>query len=206
MVFGTKKDAFFEKLLLIANNIEEAAKYLIDVKVKNVSDLKEIASVMKSYESKGDTYIHELIVDLNKTFITPIEREDILQLAMKMDDVLDGMEQCVAYYEMFSFTAFDEYIEKFVTYIYQSTIEIRKAMELLSNKKLLDMRLHSIEIKDIESKCDELLRISIKHLFAIQKDPIKIIQHKEIYEMLEKISDSSQDVANTIETIIMRNA
>jgi uncharacterized protein len=206
MVFGTKKDVFFEKLLLIANNIEEAAKYLIDVKVKNVSDLKEIASVMKSYESKGDTYIHELIVDLNKTFITPIEREDILQLAMKMDDVLDGMEQCVAYYEMFSFTAFDEYIEKFVTYIYQSTIEIRKAMELLSNKKLLDMRLHSIEIKDIESKCDELLRISIKHLFAIQKDPIKIIQHKEIYEMLEKISDSSQDVANTIETIIMRNA
>ena len=79
-------------------------------------------------------------------------------------------------------------------------------MELLSNKKLLDMRMHSIEIKDIESKCDELLRVSIKHLFAIQKDPIKIIQHKEIYEMLEKISDSSQDVANTIETIIMRNA
>lgn len=206
MVFGTKKDAFFEKLLLIANNIEESAKFLIDVKVKNVSDLKEIASVMKSYESKGDTYIHELIVDLNKTFITPIEREDILQLAMKMDDVLDGMEQCVAYYEMFSFTEFDEYIEKFVNYIYNSTTEIRKAMELLSNKKLLDMRLHSIEIKDIESKCDELLRVSIKHLFAIQKDPIKIIQHKEIYEMLEKISDSSQDVANTIETIIMRNA
>jgi uncharacterized protein len=206
MVFGTKKDVFFEKLLLIANNIEESAKYLIEVKVKNVSDLKEIASVMKSYESKGDTYIHELIVDLNKTFITPIEREDILQLAMKMDDVLDGMEQCVAYYEMFSFTAFDEYMEKFVNYIYSSTIEIRKAMELLSNKKLLDMRLHSIEIKDIESKCDELLRVSIKHLFAIQKDPIKIIQHKEIYEMLEKISDSSQDVANTIETIIMRNA
>jgi predicted phosphate transport protein (TIGR00153 family) len=206
MVFGTKKDVFFEKLLLIANNIEESAKYLIEVKVKNVSDLKEIATVMKSYESKGDTYIHELIVDLNKTFITPIEREDILQLAMKMDDVLDGMEQCVAYYEMFSFTAFDEYIEKFVSYIYKSTIEIRKAMELLSNKKLLDMRMHSIEIKDIESKCDELLRVSIKHLFAIQKDPIKIIQHKEIYEMLEKISDSSQDVANTIETIIMRNA
>lgn len=206
MVFGSKKDVFFEKILTVAKNVEESAKYLIDLKVKNVSDLKEIASVMKNYESKGDTYIHELIVDLNKTFITPIEREDILQLAMKMDDILDGLEQCVAYYEMFSFTEFDEHIDKFVAYIYDSTIEVTKAMELLSNKKLLDMRAHAIKIKDIESKSDELLRVSIKNLFATQKDPIKIMQHKEIYEMLEKVTDSCQDVANTIETIIMRNA
>ncbi|KKI89157.1 hypothetical protein WQ54_28510 [Bacillus sp. SA1-12] len=206
MVFGSKKDMFFDKLLMIAKNLEESANYLVDLKVKNVSDLKEIASVMKGYESKGDTYIHELIVDLNKTFITPIEREDILQLAMKMDDILDGLEQCVAYYEMFSFTQFDEYIDQFVKHIYNSSIEVTKAMELLSNKKLLDMRVHSIEIKDIESKCDELLRVSIKQLFSTEKDAIKIIQRKEIYEMLEKVTDSCQDVANTIETIIMRNA
>ncbi|MDQ0228394.1 DUF47 domain-containing protein [Metabacillus niabensis] len=206
MAFGSKKDVFFDKILLIAKNLDEAVKYLVDIDVKKISDLKEVASVMKSYESKGDTYIHELIVDLNKTFITPIEREDLLQLAMKMDDVLDGLEQCVAYFEMFSFKGYDEYIEKFIKYIHSSTNEILKAMQLLSNKKLLDMRTHSIELKDIESKCDDLLRVSIKHLFATQKDPIKIIQHKEIYEMLEKVTDSCQDVANTIETIIMRNA
>lgn len=206
MVFGSKKDVFFDKLLLVAKNVEESAKYLIDVKVKNVSDLKEIASVMKSYETKGDTYIQELIVDLNKTFITPIEREDILQLAMKMDDVLDGLEQCVAYYEMFSITENDEHIETFVTNIYNSTLEITKAMELLAKKKLLDMRVHAINLKEIESRCDDLLRVSIKQLFATEKDPIRIMKHKEIYEMLEKVTDSCQDVANTIETIIMRNA
>ncbi len=206
MAFGSKKDVFFDKILSIAKNLDEAVKYLVDIDVKKISDLKEVASVMKSYESKGDTYIHELIVDLNKTFITPIEREDLLQLAMKMDDVLDGLEQCVAYFEMFSFKGYDEYIEKFIKYIHSSTNEILKAMQLLSNKKLLEMRTHSIELKDIESKCDDLLRVSIKHLFATQKDPIKIIQHKEIYEMLEKVTDSCQDVANTIETIIMRNA
>jgi uncharacterized protein Yka (UPF0111/DUF47 family) len=206
MVFGSKKDVFFEKLLTIAKNIEGSAKYLVDLKIKNVRDLKEIASVMKGYERKVDTYVHELIVDLNKTFITPIEREDILQLAMKMDDIVDGLEECVAYYEMFSFTDFDEYIGKFFIYIHNSTIEILKAMELLSNKNLLDMRSHSIEIKKIESKSDELLRVSIKHLFATQKDPIIIMQHKEIYELLETVTDSCHDVANTIETIIMRNA
>ncbi|MDQ0230248.1 DUF47 domain-containing protein [Metabacillus malikii] len=206
MLFGSKKDVFFDKILTIAKNVNESVEYLIDADVKNVSDLKEVAAVMKSYENKGDTYIHQLIVDLNKTFITPIEREDILQLAMKMDDVLDGLEQCVAYFEMFSFRVYDEYIEKFINHIHSSTIEIVKAVELLSNKKLLDMMQHSIEIKDIESKCDDLLRVSIKHLFATEKDPIKIMQHKEIYEMLEKVTDSCQGVANTIETIIMRNA
>ena len=206
MVFGTKKDPFFNKLLAISENVKESAEYLNEIKIKNVSDLKEISLVMKEYESKGDTFIHELIVDLNKTFITPIEREDILQLAMKMDDVLDGLEECTAYYEMLSFTEIDEYILKFIDFIYKATLEISKALQLLANKKLLEMRKHAIEIKDIESKCDDVLRTSIKQLFATQKDPIKLIKYKEIYEMLEQVSDSCQDVANTIETIIMRNA
>lgn len=206
MVFGSKNDIFFEKLLTIAKNIEGSAKYLVDLKVKNDRDLKEISSVMKGYERMVDTYVHELIVDLNKTFITPIEREDILQLALKMDDIVDGLEKCVAYYEMFSFTDFDEYVGKFIIYIHNITIEISKAMELLSNKKLLDMRSNSIEIKKIKSKSAEVLRISIKHLFATQKDPIKIMQHKEIYKLLETVTDSCHDVANTIEMVIMRNA
>lgn len=71
---------------------------------------------------------------------------------------------------------------------------------------MLDMRTHAIKIKDYETKCDEILRASIKNLFVTQKDPIKLIQYKELYEMLEEIADSCEDVANTIETIIMRNA
>lgn len=205
-MFGTKKDPFFDKLLAISENLKESAKYLNEIKIENVSNLKEISSIMKEYESKGDTFIHELIVALNKTFITPIEREDILQLAMKMDDVLDGLEECTAYYEMLSMTKMDEHIHAFSEFIYKATVEISKAMQLLANKKLLEMRKHAIEIKDIESKCDDVLRTSIKNLFVTQKDPIKVIQYKGIYEMLEDIADSCQDVANTIETIIMRNA
>ncbi|MFC3885140.1 DUF47 domain-containing protein [Bacillus songklensis] len=206
MPFGSKKDVFFELLSSIAKNVEESAYYLNNLEIDHITKLKEVSSVMKEYENRGDTYIHELIVLLNKTFITPIEREDILQLAMKMDDIVDGLEECTAYYEMFSFRNIDEYIEKFIDFIYQSTVEISKALQLLQKKKLLEMRTHAIQIKDYESKCDELLRTSIKQLFVTEKDPIKIIQHKEIYEMLEGIADSCQDVANTIETIIMRNA
>jgi uncharacterized protein len=206
MIFSPKKDVFFDLLFTISENVKEAAQYFVEYKIHNVSDLKEFARVMKEYERKGDSYIHELVVELNKTFITPIEREDIHQLAMKMDDVLDGLEQCSARFEMFSFTEIDDHMVQFFNNIYQSTIEIADALKLLSHKKLLEMRTHAIKIKDYETKCDEILRASIKNLFVEQKDPIKIIQYKELYEMLEEIADSCEDVANTIETIIMRNA
>jgi uncharacterized protein len=206
MIFSPKKDVFFDLLFTISENVKESAQYFVEYKIHNVSDLKEFARVMKEYERKGDSYIHELVVELNKTFITPIEREDIHQLAMKMDDVLDGLEQCSARFEMFSFTEIDDHMVQFFNNIYQSTIEIVNALKLLSQKKLLDMRTHAIKIKDYETKCDEILRASIKNLFVEQKDPIKIIQYKELYEMLEEIADSCEDVANTIETIIMRNA
>ena len=79
-------------------------------------------------------------------------------------------------------------------------------VELLSNKKLPQIREHAIKIKDYESNCDNILRQSIKNLFTVEKDPIRIIQYKEIYENLEDIADYCQTVANTLETIIMKNA
>ncbi|SFD18785.1 MULTISPECIES: DUF47 domain-containing protein [Bacillaceae] len=206
MRLGKKNDTFFEMLLNIANNLNECSIYFDDFKIKNATDLKTFSAEMKAYETKGDTYIHQVIVELNKTFITPIEREDILELANKMDDVLDGMEQCSATFEMYSIIQIDEFMVKFVKNIRSAANEILKAIQLLSRKKLLEMRVHAIQVKDYESQCDALLRTSIKELFKNEKDPIKIIQFKEIYEMLEAVSDSAQDVANTLEQIIMGNA
>lgn len=205
MVFK-KKDKFNTLLSNIALNVKEGAIYFADYKLNNVSDLKVFSETMKDYESKGDTYVHEVIRELNNAFITPIEREDILHLAMSLDDVIDGIEHCAALFEMYSITQADDYMLKFVDAIKNSAFEIEKSIELLSTKKLLQIREHLIIIKDHESKCDGVLRQSIKHLFSVEKDPIRIIQYKEIYENMEDIADSCQAVANTLETIIMKNA
>ncbi len=201
-----KKDKFAIILCSISANLKESADFFADYKLKNVSDLKIFAEKMKEYETKGDSFIHEVTVDLNNAFITPIEREDILHLAMSMDDVLDGIEACAALFEMYSITEADNFMIKFVDAIRNAAIEIDQAVELLSTKKLLNIRDHAIKIKDYESTCDGILRQSIKHLFATEKDPIRIIQYKEIYETLEDIADYCQSVANTLETIIMKNA
>ncbi|WP_316572449.1 DUF47 domain-containing protein [Neobacillus sp. YIM B06451] len=201
-----KNDKFSTLLGEIAANLKESANYFTDYKLKNVSDLKTFSESMKEYETKGDTYMHTVIKELNDAFITPIEREDILHLANSMDDVLDGLEHCAALFEMYSITDADDFMLQFTGAIQSSVLEIEKAITLLASKKLLQIREHAISIKDYESKCDGILRQSIKHLFSVEKDPIRIIQYKEIYETLEDIADSCQGVANTLETIIMKNA
>ncbi|MFJ8527169.1 DUF47 domain-containing protein [Bacillus sp. NPDC094106] len=206
MVFKSKKDKFSEMLMNVSENLKEGAQFFVEYKIKSASDLKEFSMRMKEYESKGDSYIHEIIMELNKAFITPIEREDILQLAMSMDDVLDGLDHSAGLFEMYSITEADEYMIKFVEAINQCAIEIAASVELMSNKKLLDIRTNAIKIKDYESQCDDIRRHAIKHLFSREKDPIKIIQYKEIYEELEEVADSCQSVANVLETIIMKNA
>lgn len=201
-----KTDPFFTALLQIAEHVQEAIHYADKFKIASAADLKEVSITLKNYEREGDALIYELTTKLNTSFMTPIEREDILQLSIKMDDILDGIEHFAAHLEMFSLTEIDEYVHAFMENIVKSTDEIVKALQLLSKKKLVEMREHTILIKQLESICDEIYRTSIKQLFIEEKDPIRIIQFKDIYEQLEDIADYCESVANTIETIIMRNA
>lgn len=201
-----KKDKFVVMLLDIAQNIKQSADYFADYKLTNLSDLKVFSEKMKEFEHKGDSHVHIIIKELNNAFITPIEREDILELTFRMDDVLDGLEHTAALFEMYSILNADEYMIKFVDAIKQCGAEIEIAVDLLSSKNLSKIRENAIKIKDLESLCDGVQRQSIKNLFTVEKDPIRIIQYKEIYESLEEIADGCQAVANTLETIIMKNA
>lgn len=206
MVFKNKKDKFATLLENIAVNLKESANYFADYKLSTPADLKIFAAKMKDFETKGDNYVHEIIMELNDTFITPIEREDLLALSMAMDDVLDGMEHTAALFEMYSIIDADEYMYKFVGAIRNCAVEIEESVGLIFSKKLVEVRPHAIKIKDYESMCDDVLRESIKHLFTVETDPIRLIKYKEVYEELEVIADHCQNVANTLESIVMKNA
>ncbi|RDW20308.1 DUF47 domain-containing protein [Oceanobacillus arenosus] len=206
MAFKSKKDKFSVALHEMSENLKESADYFAEYKIREISDLRIFAEQMKVYEHRGDDIVHGITTELNNTFITPIEREDIMFLTNSMDDVLDGLEECAALFEMYSIVNIDKYMLEFVKNIRECTYEITRAVELLTLKKLKDMRDHTINIKRIESNCDLLERQSIKTLFEIEKDPIRIIQYKEIYESFEDIADHCERVANTLEAIIMKNA
>lgn len=205
MVFK-KKDPFLERLYQITQNVLEAAQYFNSFKISSEDSLTEFTKVMKEYEVKGDDYNHELIIALNKTFITAIEREDILDLAITLDDILDGIEGCASRFYMYQVTEPNSYMVKFGELIESATIVVLEAMDHLRNRKLLDMRPSIIKINDIEKDGDMLLRKGIYELFQQSTDAIEIIKIKEVYEILERVLDSCEDVADTLETIIMRNS
>lgn len=205
-MFKREPDKFLLYLVDFAKHLNNTVEYFVEYKVKDAETLKEFAEKIKEYESIADDKVHTIIKDLNETFITPIEREDILQLTMNLDDIVDGMEEFTAYMEIFQILSSNEFMNRFTDYIHKCSKEIVTSLELLADGRLKDLESHAIQIKDYESKCDGLYHDSLKDLFQNEKDPIKVIQYKEIYDTLEDISDYCQDVASTLQSIMMKNA
>ncbi|ANS73189.1 hypothetical protein AWM70_00145 [Paenibacillus yonginensis] len=200
-----KKDIFFQTLENMADTIVQAADYFT-AHVSDFDNISDFAKAMKEYEKKCDEFVHTTIKELNKTFITPIERDDIMGLVTTMDDVIDGLEATVSRFYMYHLGNPDKYIVQFGEILRNSAYEIQKAVHLLSSKKLLAIREHTIRLNDLENQGDELLRICINELFKSVTDPIELIKKKEIYERLETTTDACEHVANMLESIIMRNS
>lgn len=201
-----KKDKFSELLLSITSNLQETTYFCVEKPVSNHHELQLFLENVKEYESTGDELIQKITKELNQTFITPIDREDMLQLALHIDDVLDGIEHIAGLLEMYSVTSLTDQMKKFFRINHQCASEISEAITLLSLKKLQAIPVHSSALKEHEANSDNLLRTALKNLFATEKDPIKIIQYKDIYESLEGIVDSCRKVANTLDSIVMKNA
>jgi len=201
-----KKDIFFTTLEAMADTLLEAVEYFSSNVSSNLQDLKHFAKTMKEYESQCDRYVHTILTELNKTFITPIEREDIMALTTSLDDVLDGIEACASRFDMYNIQEPDEFIVLFADILLRSAQQLKKAIYLLTEKKLLAIREPAISINELENQADDLLRVCVTKLFATVSDPIELIKRKEIYERLEQTTDYCEDVANTLETIIMRNS
>ncbi|WP_127532040.1 DUF47 domain-containing protein [Paenibacillus kobensis] len=200
-----KKDIFFKTLEEMADTLVVAIEYF-SANVVKLKDVSAFAKQMKEYESQCDHYTHTILTELNKTFITPIEREDIMALTKSLDDVLDGVEACASRFEMYHIMEHDEYIALFADNLVRCSHQIKKAIYLLTEKKLLAIREPNIAINELENQADDLLRVGITNLFSKVKDPIELIKKKEIYERLEQTTDYCEDVANTLESIIMRNS
>src|SRR5699024_11769075 len=142
-VFFKKEDQFSVYLKEISANLVESTNYFTEYKIRDKADTKEFFNAVKNYETQGDTLVHKVIHNLNKVFITPIEREDILALAMHMDDVLDGLESDAAMFEMYEITEADDFMIQFVVAIQLSVVEIVKAFVLLNNNKYLNYSLQN---------------------------------------------------------------
>lgn len=204
-MFFKKNDVFFETFKSISKNITQCAREFRE-EVHNPNPEKTGLTNIQNYEKTGDRHTHTIIKELNKTFITPLEREDIMNLAVKMDDILDGIEATLIRMDIYDIKDMNVFIKRNSDIILEQCLEVEKAIELLTTKKFLDIRAHAVKINELENEADDLFNNSLRELVSSCTDAIEFVKLKQIYEMLEEVTDACEDVANILESILMRNS
>lgn len=206
MLFNRSKDRLFYQIMLDATaNISEAAQ-LFRENVETLADKEKYAERIKDLESKGDEYTHLLIKELNQTFVTPLDHEDLLKLISTLDDVLDGIEACAARFVYMHVDKSTPYLVKFAENIESCSRHLQDAFMALEKRDFGSIRKISIEINELENEGDKLMREGVSALFEEPVDPIELIKMKEIYERLEDVTDTFEDLMDVLESVVMKYA
>ena len=201
-----KHEDFFEHFVEGARNTVEAAHFFKQAVLKGPID-DEALKRLEEFEHTGDRITHETMGRLNRTFITPIDREDIHQLVSRLDDVLDFIFAAAEAMSLYKIDPVPPPMKDLSGLLVLITTEVCNAVEQLSNLKHPEKILATcIEINRLENEVDNAHRRALADLFENEKDAIKIIKIKEILEDLETATDKCEDVANVIEGIVLKNA
>jgi predicted phosphate transport protein (TIGR00153 family) len=174
--------------------------------VKNYDNIEKKQQKIKDIEHQGDDFVHEIFEELNKTFITPIDHEDISKLASAFDDVLDYIDGTATRLVLYDIQKPEENMIKLAEVLLQQTTELRYAisgLHKIKNPKEIEKR--CVEVNRLENVADDIYKTSVADLFR-QKDAIEIMKLKEVYERLEYATDKCEDVANVISDIVVKNS
>jgi uncharacterized protein len=195
---------FFDLFEQQSQHIIKGAQLLREL-VNNFSDARAKAHAIKEVEHQGDQITHDIVKKLNTTFITPIDREDIHDLATRLDDVLDYIEAAAERLVVYRIKEPTSASRAMAEVIVQQTHAMERAIKCL---RTMDpgFHEHAVEVNRLENSADNLLRDSLAALFEEQADPIEVIKWKEIYETMETVTDRCEDVVNVIEGIILKMA
>jgi len=199
-----REEAFFDLFVAVATRATEAADHLHQLFAEPIDRRPYHVAAIKRLENEADDITHEVVSRLDRTFITPIDREDIHLLASDLDDVIDRIDGTARRSEIFRLGETPEGIVGLCEIIKRITMEIQHAVQKLRGKKA-DVLEHCIEAKRLEEEGDALYHTMLGQLFDRASDPVALIKWKEIYDILETTIDESEDVANDIESIIIKN-
>jgi len=197
---------FFELFEEDAKNVLAGAKLLREL-MDRYDQAPRLVKKLEAYEHEGDRITHDLFAELNKTFVTPLDREDIHALASAMDSVMDMVEAAGDTMVLYGVDGPTEQAKLLGDIIVDSAEQVYQAISLLrSRHNLRDILVHCVEINRLENEADEVRRQVLGALFREQTDVIKLIKWREIYELLERTTDVCEDVADVLQTIVLKNA
>lgn len=202
--FLPKQFIFFDLLKDLNDCVKEIACLFAEF-VDNFNDFEKYAEQAKEIEHRADEKAHEIVKRLNKTFVTPLDREDIYLLSKELDDIIDYIENVIHNIQLYGITEKKESMNDFKRLISETSEELSKLMsQLRKQKHTTELNGSIIKIHGLEDQGDLVYQKAISQLFREEKDPVAIIKWKDILGNLEKIMDKFQEVSNTIEGIIIK--
>ena len=201
-----REDRFFDMFADLASQAVAASLELQSM-MTNFDNLDRRAFAIETFEKKGDRITHDTIDLLHKTFITPLDRDEIHSLITRTDDILDLIEDCAQSIFLFDIRSVTPEAVKLADLVVQCAQKVEEAMKLLSNmenaKRIMTV---CAEIDKLESEADHVMRAAMAKLFRDEPDTRQLIKLRSIYEILEAVTDRCEDVANMIEGIVVENA
>ena len=202
-LIAPREREFFDLFDEAAGNIQRAA----DLLEQMLSEYPERAALARDIlicEQEGDRVTHDIIQRLNQTFVTPIDREDIYALASGLDDVVDFTEEVADYLGLYKIEAPMVQAQQLAKILHQATRQIAEVMPRL--RRFQDVSHYTVEINRLENDGDRVTREAMASLFDNGIDPMVVIRWKDIFERLENAIDATEQVANIIEGIVIKNA
>jgi predicted phosphate transport protein (TIGR00153 family) len=203
-IIAPRDREFFDLFEEAGGNIARAAD-LLDRMLRAFPDKgDDLARDILICEQDGDRITHDIIRRLNETFVTPIDREDIYELAAALDDIVDYTEEVADYLILYKIEAPMEQAQRLAHVLLQCARQIAEAMPRMRGFK--DLSHYTVEINRLENDGDRIVREAIASLFDNGIDPMVVIRWKDIYERLEAAIDATERVANILEGIVIKNS
>jgi predicted phosphate transport protein (TIGR00153 family) len=199
-----RETSFYDMFAASANNLVTGSKLLLELLGADVAARPELAERMRAAEHSGDDITHAIFHQLNSSFITPFDREDIYNLASSLDDIMDFMEEAVDLVVLYEIETLPQGIEQQIEVLARAAELTAAAMPNL--RSMDNLTEYWIEVNRLENQADQIHRKLLAHLFSGSYEAIEVLKLKQVVDVLEEAADAFEHVANTVETIAVKES
>lgn len=196
-----RDEQFFDLFRSTADEIRRAATSLETMLSASPIDMTKVDAI-RDAEHRCDTFTHDTIQRLHRTFVTPFDREDLYALATEMDDVMDAIDHVASLIRLYKITELPRGARELAHTVSASAASMYTAIDALATQK--PVQPHAVEINRLENEADRFYAEAIETLFDTVTDPIQLMKWKELLDQLELITDACEDVANVIESVVVK--
>jgi predicted phosphate transport protein (TIGR00153 family) len=204
MIFGLlpREEAFFDLFKQAAHNVIEGSRLLKEL-MEDYTTVQQKIERIKEVEHIGDGITHDIALRLNQTFLTPLDREDIHDLASALEDILDAVEAVADRFAIYKIAQPTESAIRLADILYRASVAVGRGVDHIAMSHE-EVKEYGVQVNSLENEADRVSRDAISELFEKETNPIAVIKWKEIYETFEEGTDRCEDVANVIECIVLK--